>query len=210
MPKQAFDVIPKSVIRGLLQDKPMFHEEVIPVDNTVTGYQLANYPVLKGEDYPVTVTFSKGQPEIEYTIHYESGFIVFSTPPITGFITVSYYYAQLADSELEAALNSALLRHDPVATWDEFPPEYAPFIQWLAASSGFYMLASRWATKMRLRVETVDTHDHQVAGRYFDLGRRMGDMYNEASAGIIQVHEVTRRDVRTGLLVPISEEFYGE
>ena len=207
----AGDVISISTFRSLLQDKARLTVDTFMPDGQTVLFELLNSPVLMGEDYSVTL-FIDNIPvsEDSYTIIYDSGVILFNSPPVEGVGTIVYYTAQLTDSEIIEILDYALIRHDPTATWEEFPPEYAPYIHWLALSSAYYMLASRWATITRLKVETVETHDHQVAGRYFELGRRMEERYQEASAGIINVKELTRRDNYTGFLVPLTEEFYNE
>jgi len=208
--KTAGDVIPIKLMRGILQDKPVFAEDIITIDGVRSRYQLENSPIMSDEEtFPVTVKI-EGIAVPEYTVNYDDGIIKFDEPPDEGEGQVNYYHAQLSDKEIESMLDYALLVHDPEATWDDFPPEYAPYVQWLAAASGLYMLSTRWATKMRLRVETVETHDHQVAGRYFDLARRMEQRYNDANAGLIKVAEFTRRDVQTGILVPFTEDFYIE
>jgi len=208
--KTAVDVIPVSLIRSLIQDRPQFDTILFTTDGVKKLFELDNFPVIEDEEYPVYLAVNEQEITEGYTIQHGAGVLKFTEPPEYGNGSISHYYAQLTDQEIEDALNAGLLRHDPSATWDEFPEEYSPFVQWLAMASCYYMLASKWATYARLKVETVETHDQQVAGRYFDLARRMEDRYMDASAGIIQVADITRRDVRTGMLVPIAEEFYNE
>ncbi len=207
---QAADVIPVNLIRSLIQDRPKADTFLFTTDGQRRIFNVDNFPVIQNSANPFTLEINYQEITTGYTLYHDSGVIHFTNPPEYGEGTVHYYYAQLLDTEIIEALDAALLRHDPSVSWDNFPAEYSPYIQWLAGASCYYMLASRWATMMRLKVETVETHDHQVSGRYFDLARRMEDRYYEACAGIIQVAEVTRRDVRTGLLVPIAEEFYNE
>ena len=205
----AGEVIGYSLIRSLIQDKPKYCSETIISDGVTKTFALENTPILYSDNY--SATFTQGENELdEFSLDCDSGALTFSEPPESGVFEAKYYTAQITDIEIEEALSMALARHDPIATWEDFPPAYAPFVQWLAAASLFYTLAARWATKVRVKVETTEVHEHQVAGRYFELARKMEERYYEASAGIINVEEVTRRDAYTGLLVPLTEEFYLE
>jgi len=71
-------------------------------------------------------------------------------------------------------------------------------------------LAAKWATRTRIKVETVDIHNQHIGGSYFKMAQTMEQRYKEASTGQISISSFTRRDVRTGLLVPLPEVFYGE
>jgi hypothetical protein len=63
----------------------------------------------------------------------------------------------------------------------------------------------KWATEPNVSVENVSISDGKIGTNYLELGRQMLRNYEGASAGIIDVRTVTRRDVYTGLLVPLAE-----
>jgi hypothetical protein len=218
MAKTANDVIPFNIFRQVIQDVPQENIESIATDGITKVFQLANYPLIispvdpvTGEegDYPFSLTLSDFDPQLgigEYITTRSSGRVKFTEAPPPGVMEVSYFAAQLSDKEIEMCLNNALLQHDNTVTWDTFPGEYAPYVIWLAAASAFYMLAAKWATEVRMKVETVEIHNNKVSSTFFELARQMERRYKDASAGTIQVSTLTRRDPLTGLLIPFYPE----
>lgn len=197
------DIIPFSLFRGMIQDKPKICNDIFTTDGNTTIFQLNNYPVLIEPE--IIINHSSGDIEVQ-DINYNFGRLNFtSNPPPYGVLEIIYPYAQLSDEEINYCLNNALIQHDHTATWDNFPSEYSPYVCWLAAATAYYMLASKWATSIHIKVETVDSREDSVAIRYFNLAKQMEDRYKQASAGTIDVRTVTRRDVGTGLLIPLNE-----
>jgi len=213
-----------NTLRQYIQDIPTEETETFIADGETKIFQLASHPII---DYPFSLIFTEESPEEEeeeeeeefteesleegFTLIKNIGKLKFDNPPEQGIILeVNYFTAQLSDEELEACLNSALVMHDSDLTWDTLESSETPFIIWLAAASAFYMLAAKWATRTRIKVETVDIHNQHIGGSYFKMAQTMEQRYKEASTGQISISSFTRRDVRTGLLVPLPEVFYGE
>lgn len=213
----ANDVIPFSLFRQMIQDNPKDNNELLLTDGETKVFQLSEFPILfdaaDPDKYPFTIklnTVDTNNTQLgTYVLNCGSGKLRFETSPPVGSLEIDYLSTQLTDAEIEMCLNNALTRHDNTATWNAFPPEYAPYVMWLAAASAFYMLAAKWATEVRIKVETVEIHNNRVGGSYFDLGKRMEDRYEQACAGVIQVNTLTRRDVATNLLIPLPEDVYG-
>lgn len=204
----ANDVIPFSLFRQFIQDSPQEGFDTLLTDGVTKSFQLSDFPVIVGTDTPFSLSLTDISPDElgEYKLTEESGRIRFTTSPPVGVMEVEYFYAQLGDKELELCLNNALMQHSPTMTWDTFDTTQTPYVMWLAASNAYYMLASRWATQARMKVETVEIHSQEIASRYFALAQQMSKQYHDASAGIIEVGTLTRRDSYTGLLVPFYPE----
>lgn len=194
-------------IRQLIQDLPQEALDVFVTDGETRVFQLLEYPVLKDS---TELILNNNIVEDGFILGLKNGRLTFFEPPETGNLLVKYEYAQLSNEEIALCVSNAVVRHDESTSLDNIPTNYIPYIQLLAASSAFYMLASKWAIKYRTKVETIEEHEHQVGNKYFELGKRMEESYNLASAGIIDVKTVTRRDVRTGRLTALPEDVYDE
>jgi hypothetical protein len=214
MAKTANDVIPISIFRQVIQDTPKDNYQVILTDGENKVFQLENFPVITDLAttplYPFSIELTDITPDElgEYKLSQSSGLLRFTTAPPVGTMEVNYFSAQITDEEISYYLNNALIQHDHLATWDTFPADYSPYVIWLAAASCFYSLASKWAIETRIRVETVEIHNADIAAMYYKLARRMEDRYNDACAGIITVSTLTRRDTFTNMLIPFPEDVF--
>ena len=203
------DIIPISTIRSAIQDPVKRRYDEVYIEAPRKAIELDYAPVIKDEEHSFRITIGSTElNEEDYELDEVSGLVIFNEVNESGLFTALYYNAQLTDNELNECLHQAINQHIPDSDLEEIPESQNPFISWLATAKAFYMLSSKWATEVRIRTDDLDMHEQQVASRYFELGQRMEDKYNEASAGIIDVSTLTRRDVDTGIMYPDPAEVY--